>query len=239
MRRFYAPPDAFDSGRVTLSEEETRHLRSVLRLGVGERVRVFDGEGREFVCEITEVGRRGSELQVIEPTEPPAPESPLRLCLAAAVTKGDKYDLVIQKAVELGVSRFIPLITARCDVRLRDVAKRHERWNKVALEASKQSGRATLMQVDMPVSLDELWRDAERGYMLFFAETGGGSLGEVESAGGLTAVIGPEGGWDPSEIEAAKGENVRVITLKGRVLRAETAAIAIAAILQHRYGDLS
>src|SRR5690606_14841827 len=130
MRRFYAPPDAFVGDRVTLTEEETRHLRSVLRLGPGERVRVFNGEGREFICEITEVSRRGADLKVIEPTEPPSPESPLRLTLAAAVTKGDRYDLVIQKAVELGVSRFTPLITARCDVKLRDVAKRHKRCEK-------------------------------------------------------------------------------------------------------------
>ena len=239
MRRFYAPPDAFDGGRVSLSEEEARHLRSVLRMVPGDRVRVFDGEGLEFICEIAEITRRGAELRVIESAEPPAPESPLRLILAAAVTKGDKFDLVIQKAVELGVSHFVPLITARCDVKLRDVAKRHERWNKVVLEASKQSGRATLMPVDMPISLDDLLREASGGQLLFFSEAGGNSLGEIDSAGGLTAVVGPEGGWDPAEIEAAKRAKALVITLAGRVLRAETAAIAIAAILQHRFGDLS
>ena len=239
MRRFYAPPTAFDEARIILSEDETRHLRSVLRMKEGDEVRVFDGIGREFLCRIAAISRRTAELQVIDPVDPPASESPLHLTLAAAVTKGDKFDLVIQKAVELGVTHFLPLLTSRCDVRLRDEAKRLDRWNKVVLEASKQCGRATLMSVSLPTPLPELLAGAKNGKILFFSESGGSGLAELNSADRLTAIVGPEGGWDPAEIESAKSAGAEVITLSGRVLRAETAAIAVAAILQHRYGDLS
>ncbi|HLM58421.1 MAG TPA: RsmE family RNA methyltransferase, partial [Pyrinomonadaceae bacterium] len=123
-RRFYAPPEAFadGAGRVSLSPDETRHLRDVLRLRPGDEAYVFDGEGREFACVLAESGGRGAGavLEVRARAEPPSPESPLELTLAVALLKGEKFDLVVQKATELGVSRIAPVITRRADVRLRD-----------------------------------------------------------------------------------------------------------------------
>src|SRR5215207_4488413 len=102
MRRFYAPPGQFDDRIVKLNIEETRHLRDVLRMSTGERAQIFDGEGQEFLAEITVIGKRETTLQIVETIEPPAPESDLDLTLVASVYKNDKLDLVVQKAVELG-----------------------------------------------------------------------------------------------------------------------------------------
>ena len=121
-RRFYAPPAAFapDEKSATLSAEETRHARDVLRLQSGDEIFVFDGGGREFQCSIQTIDRNSAEIRVIAEVEPPRPESSLNLTLAIALLKGEKFDLVIQKATELGVKYIVPLDTERADVRLRD-----------------------------------------------------------------------------------------------------------------------
>src|ERR687883_1068734 len=139
IRRFYAPPEAFGGGSVSLSEEEARHLRDVLRLRAGEEARVFDGEGREFLCVLVGAGGRkeAARLEVRGEVEPPSPESPLELTLAVALLKGEKFDLVVQKATELGAARVVPVETKRADVRLRDerdASKRVEPRRRLALE---------------------------------------------------------------------------------------------------------
>lgn len=239
MRRFFAPPENFDTGVVTLDTDETRHLRDVLRLKVGEDVSVFDGRGAEFRCIIRSIGKRSSELAFIDTTPPAAPESALDLTLAAAMVNGEKFDLVIQKSVELGVTRFVPLNTVRCDVKLKDAARRLDRWRRIAMEATKQCGRAKLMRIDEPVDLPTLIANSGRSEMLLFSERNGTKFSPVQSLHKLTAVIGPKGGWEDGELELAAENNVTVVTLGGRILRAETAAIAITAVLQHRFGDLT
>ena len=111
LRRFYAPIENFENNKITLSHEETRHLRDVLRLRIGEEIAVFDGEGKEFLCEIEVIEKKETILKIIEEISPKSSESKLKLILAIALLKGDKFDLVIQKAVELGVSKLIPIIT--------------------------------------------------------------------------------------------------------------------------------
>src|SRR5687767_13022337 len=128
MRRFYAPADQFQDSRVTLNEEETRHLRDVLRMKPGDTAQIFDGEGGEFLARVTRVAKRETQLEVVEKVEPAAPESGLNLTLAVSVYKNDKLDLVVQKAVELGVVSLQPMISFRSEANLRDAVKRIERW---------------------------------------------------------------------------------------------------------------
>lgn len=248
-RRFYAPPDAFAADGVLLSEEESRHLRDVLRLRAGDEAQVFDGEGREFACVVREAGgrREAARLEVRGTVEPSSPEPPLFLCLAVSLLKGEKFDLVVQKAVELGVGLVKPLLTKRTDVRLRDerdAAKRVERWKRLALEAAKQSGRARVPNVTPPCAF-ETFVNAEPGtdfLQVMFAEREGTGLSELPRGeappSDVTALVGPEGGWEDEEIELARAHGWHVVTLGGRTLRAETAAITVCALLQHLYGDL-
>ena len=239
MRRFFAPPEDLFDETVVLGPDETRHLKDVLRLRPGDNAQVFDGGGREFLCVIEAVDKKSAHLKVVKEVIPAAPESPLDLTLAVTVTKGEKFDLVVQKAVELGVSELIPIFTERSDVKPGASEKRHERWQKIALEACKQSGRAKLMTVDQPIDFGKLLGQLEtKGTIVLFSERGGADFETIVSADKITAFVGPEGGWDDAELDQARRQNIQIITFGGRILRAETAAIAFAALLQNRFGDL-
>jgi 16S rRNA (uracil1498-N3)-methyltransferase len=238
MHRFFSPPKNFDSANVVLSESETRHLRDVLRLGVGDIVHIFDGTGREYECSVETIGKNETRLSIVSETSPTAPESSLDLTVAAAITPGEKFDLAIQKSVELGVTRFIPLATARCEVKLKDAERRIERWRRIAFEAAKQCGRARLMEVGTVAAFNKVFEITETPIVIF-SERDGVSFDSIKTDGKLTAVYGPKGGWADEELNLARNAGANVITFGGRILRAETAAIAITAILQHRFGDMN
>ncbi len=242
-RRFFAPPENVNQQQITLSLEETRHLRDVLRLRVGENVQIFDGAGKEFLCEIETIGKKETVLKIIKEIPPSAPESNLDLTLAVALLKGEKFDLVIQKAVELGVTKFVPLITKRCDIKLKDADRKLERWRKIILESSKQCGRAKLMEIETPIEFANFIKNSASlrlhdENLVLFSERGGESFPNIKSGKKLTALIGSEGGWEDSEIEFGRANGVQIITLGGRILRAETAVIAFSALLQNHFGDL-
>jgi 16S rRNA (uracil1498-N3)-methyltransferase len=248
-RRFHAPQVAFaaDGKTVTLRADEARHARDVLRLACGDEVFVFDGEGREFRCAIADRESSSMTLSVIEETPPAKSESPLDLTLAVALLKGEKFDLVVQKATELGVTRLVPLITARADVRIRepqDAGRKVERWQRIALEASKQCGRARLMQVAAPADFKQFCCGtiSDEQLRLMFTERDGVTLAAaIETKPdfkNVTAMAGSEGGWTDEELAGARSNNWQLVTLGGRTLRAETAAIAVATLMQHGFGDL-
>lgn len=253
-RRFYAPPSAFtsDDQRVTLEAEEARHLREVLRLRPGAEVYVFDGKGKEFQCLIEDSRKTTAGLKVIAAVSPAQPESPLDLTLAVALLKGEKFDLVVQKATELGVARVVPVMTKLADIRLRDdhdASKRVTRWQRIALEAAKQSGRALVPEISAPVSFAMLAQTATspNHRRVMFSERAGQTLSEAlpecknsssRNWRSITALVGSEGGWTDEEIGMAQENGWGIVTLGGRTLRAETAAITATALLQHLYGDL-
>jgi 16S rRNA (uracil1498-N3)-methyltransferase len=251
-RRFYAPPAAFapDGAEVALAHEESAHLINVLRLRVGDEAFVFDGTGREFRCTVAAGGGRArlARLKVCAAVAAERPESPLKLTLAVALLKGEKFDTVVQKATELGVVRVVPVVTTRADVRLqagRDASARSTRWQRLALEAAKQSGRAFVPAIAAPLSLSDLLTDKESaaGARLLFTERGGRGLRETineadATSSDLMALTGPEGGWADEELAQAEAAGWQLITLGGRILRAETAAIVVSALLQHLCGDL-
>jgi 16S rRNA (uracil1498-N3)-methyltransferase len=247
-RRFFALASAFDlqTSAVTLTSDEARHLRDVLRLRVGDEVYVFDGAGREFRCHIVSTSRDSAELAIQNEVAAARPESPLTLTLGVALLKGEKFDLVVQKVTELGVREIVPIITQHADIHLRDKAdaqKRVVRWQRIALEAAKQSGRALIPKIYAPVDFKSLVSETnERGVRLMFTERDGGSLNEAELSTHpgrqAAAIIGSEGGWADEELALAREAGWQLITLGGRVMRAETAAIAVTVLLQHLQGDL-
>jgi 16S rRNA (uracil1498-N3)-methyltransferase len=254
-RRFFAPPDAFKQQTVTLTSDEAKHLRDVLRLKQGDEVYVFDGAGKEFRCTVSGWKRDEVTLDECEQVAPPHPESPLDLTLAVALLKGDKFDLVAQKATELGITRIVPVMTRHADIHLRDASdakKRVNRWRRIALEAAKQCGRSRVPDVDMPAEFAELITTAGDSLRIMFSEREGRSLEEViaDSASQerqpkayrtletVTALVGSEGGWANDEITSASDSGWHIVTLGGRILRAETAAITVSVLLQHAFGDL-
>src|SRR5262245_16150239 len=160
-RRFYAPPEAFDfhNKQVSLAGDEAKHLREVLRLKPGDGVRVFDGGGNEYNAIVLKAMRDSAVLELGDKAEPASQESSIHLTLALALVKRDKFELVVQKATELGVDALIPVMTKFADIRLNDpsdAAKRVARWQRISLEAAKQSGRASLPSISSPVSFADL-----------------------------------------------------------------------------------
>ena len=244
-RRFFAPPEAFNKQTVTLTGDEARHLRDVLRLKAGDEVFVFDGAGKEVRCTIESARRDQAFLSQCHEIAATHAESQLQLTLAVALLKGEKFDLVVQKTTELGVVEIIPVMTRNADVRLRDAKdaeKRVNRWRRIAIEAAKQCGRAVVPTIPLPILFESLTQAQNSLPRFMFSERGGGSLGPVFSQ--LTmhkeviALIGSEGGWTDQELAIASDAGWQLITLGGRVLRAETAAIAVTALLQNKWGDL-
>ncbi len=224
--------------------DEARHLRDVLRLKNGDEVYVFDGSGREFRCVLLNSKRDEAELEIEAEVEPAKPESHLQLKLGVALLKGEKFDLVVQKATELGVKQVTPLITRYADIHLRDqtdAAKRVARWQRIALEAAKQSGRAFVPEISEPAPFAVFVGTNDSDLCLMFSERDGTSLSSLTTnpaPQSVSALVGSEGGWSDEEIEQARTQNAHVITLGGRILRAETAAITATALLQHLFGDL-
>jgi 16S rRNA (uracil1498-N3)-methyltransferase len=251
-RRFYARPKNFSADTVSLDESETRHLRDVLRLKAGDNVNVFDGIGNEFECRIASIDKRSSQLSIVSKVDPTAPESNLDLTICASILKGEKTDFAVQKLVELGVNKFVPMLSARCDVKIKDTAKRVDRWRKIAFEAAKQCGRAKLMSIGEVENFIELLQNhtidlqkparskgENTSQFVLFSERDGETFNIESTPTSLTAFLGPEGGWDDAELNLAKKLQIPIFTLHGRIMKADTAAIAISAVLQHRFGDLN
>jgi 16S rRNA (uracil1498-N3)-methyltransferase len=245
-RRFYAAPDSVNGSTVNLSRDETHHLARVLRLRPGDEAFAFDGCGREYRCTFQAIKDDRARLEIIE-TLADQIESPVHLTLAQALAKGEKFDLIIQKATELGATRIIPLVTEHTDVKLSDgkSEKRMERWQRISLEALKQCGRRRLVDIKPPLALGSLLGpNAPAGALFVFSERGGVSittalLSEAVDKKNVTAIIGPEGGWSDDELALLNLRGARSITLGPRILRTETAAIVAMALIQHALGDLS
>lgn len=250
--RFFVPPTDISSKEAVITGDECHHLRRVLRLEAGDEIAIFDGTGREFSAVITQLSSNRAQIELLaELTD--IVESPFSLTLAQALIKGDRFDLVIQKATELGVTSLQPLVSRYTDVQLSEsrAEKRVERWQRIALEATKQCGRRKVMEIANPLSWSEFLSQnscSNESPVIFFAEQGGNDLYQIvnelkalsinKPINKLVAVVGSEGGWSAEEMTAAQNTGYYFATLGPRILRAETAGITVSALLQHLFGDL-
>jgi 16S rRNA (uracil1498-N3)-methyltransferase len=241
LHRFHVP-SAAPGARVELPEHVAHHAREVLRLRAGAEVRVFDGAGREWEAVLDEVSRRTVSARMLHAATTRA-ESPLRLVLATAALKGDRMELVIQKATELGVAEIWPVVTFRTDAAARPALKgsRSERWERVASGAAEQCGRAVVPHVAPTATLRGLVERPFDGRRVALFETEGhaplASLA-IDGASPLLLLIGPAGGFEPAETDELRTAGFEAASLGPRILRAETAAVAAVAIAQSRWGDL-
>lgn len=237
--RFHVPAAA-PGARVHLPERSAHHAREVLRLRSGDSVRVFDGDGHEWAALLDTVTRREVTAHLGEALAPRA-ESPLRLVLALSPLKGDRMELVVQKATELGVAEIWPVVTARTDAAARPALQgsRQERWDKVASGAAEQCGRAVVPEVAPTVMLETLLHapfDGARALLL--EQESQPPLASLPRPSSLLLLIGPAGGFEAWEAERLAAASFTAVGLGPRILRAETAAVAAVALAQGLWGDL-
>ncbi len=241
LARFHVPAAA-PGARVELPEHSAHHAREVLRLRPGAAVRVFDGAGAEFEAVLDEVSRRTVSARLGHPAQARA-ESPLRLVLAVSPLKGDRMEIVVQKATELGVTEIWPVVTDRTDAAARPALQgtRVERWERVASGAAEQCGRAVVPQIAPTTTLVGMMARSLDGQRVVLLETAGhpplSSLPPPPAAC-LLLLVGPAGGFEPAEAVRLTEGGFLAVSLGPRILRAETAAVAATAIVQALFGDL-
>lgn len=245
--RFFVAPTAIHGRDVQISDPALAHqLGNVLRLQPGDRIVVLDDTGWEYTVVLDTVGRHGASGQIEERMVSPG-EPTLRLTLYVALLKADRFELVLQKGTELGVDRFVPLLTTRsiADQAAAASAAKRERWERIIREAAEQSRRGRLPVLAAPQPFAQACRKATADARTLLLWEGG-------DATGLTTALatgahetrpcaifsGPEGGWTEDEVATALGYNMILVTLGPRILRAETAPIAAAAAIFYAHGDL-
>jgi len=244
--RFHVASFDADSVEVDLPPDEAHHLAHVLRLQVGDALRVFDGRGLEREARVLALSRRGARV-VLGATVRPADEMAVRVTLAQAFLKHEAMDAVVRDATMLGVVAIVPLLAARCAVSPRAIASGRavERWHRIAVASAKQSGRAVVPEVRAPVAVDAWLASDEAAVRLLLVEPSwarhdvrGRWMADRRVsavAGGASLTVGPEGGWTADEVDAAARRGVACWSLGGRILRAEVAPVVALAILCHEW----
>ena len=224
---------------IELDDNAHRHVARVLRLAVGDALTLFNGDGFDYVGEIGFCDRRVTRVRILS-QEMPGNESPLHLTLFAALLKGEAMDRVMQKAVELGVSRIVPVVAARSEAlpagERRDKKLAH--WQGVIVASAMQCGRAVLPALDEITPLAAVLNAAD-GLRWIFSPHHAPTADAPASADRLSLLIGPEGGFTPDEVASAQSAGWFIQRLGPRILRADTAATVAIARAQSRYGDLS
>ena len=230
---------------ITVSGSDAAHIAKSLRMKPGESVTVCGGQGIDFLCEITELSEQTVQLRVVD-TVVTQSEPSLRVTLYQGLPKGDKLEWIIEKTIELGVSRIVPVLMQRSVSRpdAKSAAKKHERYNKLALSAAKQCGRGMIPEVAPMAPFREILPLLNaHDLVIFFYECGGQPLSEAVADINRSAwkdiaiVIGPEGGFDPAEAEALQAAGAFTATLGPRILRTETAPLAALSALMYGTGN--
>ena len=218
---------------VTVAGDEFHHSVRVVRIREGEEVELFDRSGKMARAVVETLGRDSATIRVVEPLA--SRESALAIHLAMAVIQLEKFELVLQKATELGVRSIVPLVTERVELRPERYSGKAERWNRIIFEAVKQSGRSAVPELAPPARFDDVVSGGGVR-ILFDADADPDPLAGNPSE--VTILIGPEGGWSDDELRLARQRGCRFERLGPRRLRAETAAIAAVAVMASRFGDL-
>lgn len=242
MPRFFVDKTLICDGKITLFGNDAHHVSRSLRMKVGEELTLCDGEGNDYSCVIESVTDT-DVVCFINSVAPSSAEPPYSATVFQALVKGDRFDTVIQKSVEYGAVRIVPLITKRCTVKLdkSDYAKKRARWQKIAEEAAKQCGRGIVPTVEEPVSFGEMTRRLlESDLPLFCYENGTypikDACGKAEyTPNSIAIVIGPEGGFSKEEAEAISECGALPVSLGTRILRTESAAPFVLACLSFNF----
>ncbi len=242
MHRFFLDPEAFGRDEVIISDEAVHHLKTVLRLSVGDEMLLLDGLGSLFHCRLKTLGKHAATALILKHWS--EKETALPIQLIQSVPKGDKMDLILQKGTELGVTAFSPVMSERGVPQLAEDRrlKRHQRWQKIVQEAARQCRRPLLPRLDEVQPLVRVLTDCDAKVRLMLWEDESLPLSSAlpeTPPSSVAILVGPEGGFSEKEANLARQHNFKPVRIGPRILRSETAGFAVASILQYQYGDLS
>ena len=240
MTRLYLPQPLTVGTTIALPDEALRHLVQVLRMEAGERLTVFNGLGGEYAATLASATRKAATL-AIDAHDPVSREAPISITIAQCVSKGDRMDYAVQKATELGMAAFQPVLSARGVVKLDGERweKKIEHWRGVAISAAEQSGRTAVPEVEAPLPFEQFVATLCEGLKLILAPGGTVTVNTLPRPAAVTALIGPEGGFSPLELELADRHGWQRLGLGPRILRTEAAPVALLAAFMALHGDLA
>lgn len=240
MHRFFADKGAFSDGVARISGEDVAHITKVLRLKAGDSVVLCDGAETDYTCTISSMDKSEIILD-IDSISPNEAESDVSITLYQGLPKSDKMDFIIQKCVELGVDRIVPVESARCVAKIKDDDKKRQRWQRIAEEAAKQCGRGKIPQVSSAISFDKAIKEEHdlkiMPYECEMQSNLNDALSNVTTPCTLAIYIGPEGGFEQSEADKANDSGVKTVTLGKRILRCETAGLATVSAVMYALGQ--
>jgi 16S rRNA (uracil1498-N3)-methyltransferase len=238
ITRVYTPDSLAPDSTVVLSAMPSAHLIKVLRLRPGAKAVLFNGDGKDYLCEILLAKAEAAQLRILS-AQPAAAESGLKITLLQAICRGDKMDWVLEKATELGVTHIIPVQSERSEVQLDSerAAKRREHWQRVVISACEQSGRAYVPQVEALQPLGHRLSSAMHADAKLVLEPGGQPLSRARALSSVALAVGPEGGWSERDLAQLALAGFGPVAIGARVLRTETAGIAAISVMQALFGD--
>lgn len=240
MPRFPITENQVNDNEAFISGTDYKHIVKVLRLKPGDPVTLFDSNSKQYYGKIREISKR-EVIVDIEHTELVNTESPIQITLLQGLPKGDKMDYIIEKATELGVTRIVPVITERAQIRERD---RKKRWDRIALEASKQCGRTKPAIIENTLDFDDAINYCAKKGLAVILHVGCEKSAKsyiknsLQAPQNIILFVGPEGGFTDNEVLLGNKMGFMSLGLGPRVLRTETASIAVLSVLQFHYGDL-
>jgi 16S rRNA (uracil1498-N3)-methyltransferase len=242
MYRFFAGDKSFSRDSVVLTGTDAIHIFTVLRLRTGDKIQVLDGKGSLYLVQLVDVKAKLVKGEIIS-SEKVNTESPLTIHLGQALIKGNKFDVVLRKSIELGVETITPLMTERTVVKS-DGNKKIARWQKIAEESCKQCGRSFIPKVSGSIiKLDVFCQqgsDADLKLMFWELESENGlkDINPEKIPSSVSVLVGPEGGFTIEEVETARSHGFQTVSLGPRILRAETAPLVVLSLLQSKWGDI-
>ncbi len=238
--RIYHSGDLVPDQTVLLEDDAANHVGRVLRLAVDAQIILFNGQGGQYPAVLVESGKKKVVAKITEFDDKNI-ESPLSIHLGQGISRGDKMEMTIQKAVELGVNQITPLFTERCGVKLSGerLAKKVNQWQKIVISACEQCGRNTIPTIHPPIPLEQWLAQPSDELKLNLHPRASYSINSLpQPTNGIRLVIGPEGGLSDIEIEQASHSGFDEVLIGPRVLRTETAGLTVISALQTRFGDL-